>query len=272
MTANGREDLALIVEAARAAGELALKLRDAGLETKLKEGDSSPVTNADLACDALLTERLRGARPDYGWLSEETVDDPDRLARRRVFMVDPIDGTRDYLRGRPGWVVSIAVVEDGLPIAGAVYAPQARQAYAAVFGCGATLDGAAIRCSVTTELDGAGMVGDPGFFSHPGWAKPWPPLRVEARNATAFRMCLVASGAFDGTLALSAKHDWDLAAADLIAREAGAFSGDHLGRPFRFNGPIPQQPSLVCATPGIAPLIMSRVQHIAMPQAAAPNE
>jgi myo-inositol-1(or 4)-monophosphatase len=85
-------------------------------------------------------------------------------------------------------------------------------------------------------------------------------------------MCLVASGAFDGTLALSAKHDWDLAAADLIAREAGAVSGDHHGGLFRFNGPIPQQPSLVCAAPGLAPLILERVRHIALPPIPAPNE
>jgi myo-inositol-1(or 4)-monophosphatase len=265
MSGDGREDLSLIVDAARAAGALALSLRDAGLTTEYK-ANNSPVTNADLACDALLTERLRGARPDYGWLSEETADDPDRLARRRVFMVDPIDGTRDFLRGRLGWVVSIAVVEDGRPLAGAVFAPQAGQAFAATAGGGATLNGAAIRCSTTRELEGAGMVGDPRFFTHPSWARPWPPVRVESRNATAYRMCLVASGAFDGTIALAAKHDWDLAAADLIAREAGAVSGDHLGQAFRFNGPIPQQPSLVCAAPGLAPLIFERLVHIALPQ------
>ena len=93
MTGEVAGDLNLIVEAARAAGDLALTMRDAGLETSFKAGDS-PVTNADLACDALLTERLRGARPDYGWLSEETVDAPDRLSRRRVFVVDPADNLR----------------------------------------------------------------------------------------------------------------------------------------------------------------------------------
>jgi myo-inositol-1(or 4)-monophosphatase len=240
MTRGGRDDLSLIVEAAYAAGELATAMRNAGLETRMKVGDS-PVTNADLACDALLTELLRGARPDYGWLSEETADDPDRLTRRRVFVVDPIDGTRDFLRGRPGWAVSIAVVEDGLAIAGAVYAPQMGEAYAAVAGGGATLDGAPIRCSVTKMLEGAGM-------------------------------CLVAAGAFDGTIAVTAKHDWDLAAADLIAREAGAVCGDHLGQTFRFNGPIPQQRSLVCAAPGVAPLILERLRHIGVPPSAAPIE
>jgi myo-inositol-1(or 4)-monophosphatase len=271
MTRGGRDDLSLIVEAAYAAGELATAMRNAGLETRMKVGDS-PVTNADLACDALLTELLRGARPDYGWLSEETADDPDRLTRRRVFVVDPIDGTRDFLRGRPGWAVSIAVVEDGLAIAGAVYAPQMGEAYAAVAGGGATLDGAPIHCSATDVLEGAGMVGDQRFYTHPDWAKPWPRMRVEARNATAVRMCLVAAGAFDGTIAVTAKHDWDLAAADLIAREAGAVCGDHLGQTFRFNGPIPQQRSLVCAAPGVAPLILERLRHIGVPPSEAPIE
>jgi myo-inositol-1(or 4)-monophosphatase len=271
MTGEVAGDLNLIVEAARAAGDLALTMRDAGLETSFKAGDS-PVTNADLACDALLTERLRGARPDYGWLSEETVDAPDRLSRRRVFVVDPIDGTRDFMRGRLGWAVSIAIVEDGRPIAGAVYAPQIGQAYAAVADGGATLNGALIRCSATSALENARMVGDPRFFTDPRWDRPWPAVRAEARNATALRMCLVASGAFDGTIAVTAKADWDLAAADLIAREAGAVSGDHAGRRFSFNGPIPQQPSLVCASPGLTPLILERLKHIAVAAAPAPSE
>jgi myo-inositol-1(or 4)-monophosphatase len=91
-------------------------------------------------------------------------------------------------------------------------------------------------------------------------------MRIEPRNATTYRMCLVASGLFDATLAMWPKHDWDLAAADLIAREAGAFVGDHLGRPFTYNGPLPRQPSLVCAAPGIAPLILERVRNIAFGQ------
>lgn len=257
-------DLELIVEAAREAGGLALSLRAAGLEVAYKEGDATPVTNADLAADALLKRCLSEARPDYGWLSEETADDPTRLAKQRLFVVDPIDGTRAFLKDRPWWAVSIAVVEDRLPVAAVVFAPQLGETFAAVAGQGAKLNGATIQASGCSAVEGCGMVGDPRMFGHPAWPVPWPQMRVESRNSTAYRMCLVASGSFDAALALVPKADWDLAAADLIAREAGAYCGDHLGRPFAYNGAEPSQPSLLCAAPGLAPLILERVRHIAV--------
>lgn len=256
------DDLALILEAAREAGELARDLRARGLEVEYKAGNS-PVTNADLAADALLRERLGAARPDYGWLSEETADDPARLACRRLFVVDPIDGTRAFLNDRPWWAVSIAVVEDQRPIAGVVFAPEVGETYAARAGQGATLNGASIFNSAACVLEDCAMAGDPRLFPHPSWPIPWPQMRVEQRNSTAYRMCLVASGAFDAAVAPVPKHDWDVAAADLIASEAGCFVGDHTGRGFSYNGPAPLQPSLICATPGLAPLILERVRHIA---------
>lgn len=261
MSAAAPDDLALILSAAHEAGALALALRGAGLRTDYKDG-GSPVTNADLACDALLTERLRAARPDYGWLSEETADDTDRLSRRRLFVVDPIDGTRAYLNDRPWWAVCVAVVEDAQVVAGVVFAPQTGETFAAAVGGGATLNGTAIQASRTAALENAGIVADIRFFTRREWPTPWPQMRVEPRNSTAYRMCLVASGDFDATLTLAPKHDWDLAAADLIAREAGAVCGDHRGRPFAYNGPVPMQSNLVCAAPLIAPLILERLQHI----------
>jgi myo-inositol-1(or 4)-monophosphatase len=260
-----RTDLELIVEAAHEAGELAGLLRRRGLEIEYKAGDSTPVTNADLAADALLTERLRTARPDYGWLSEETVDDPDRLARRRLFVVDPIDGTRAFLNDKPWWSVSIAVVDGSRPVAGVVFAPQLEETYAAAAGSGATLNGRPIRASAAVNLKDSGMVADPRLFTLPHWRQPWPQMRVAQRNSTAYRMCLVASGAFDAAVTLMPKHDWDLAAADLIAGEAGCFVGNHTGAAFVYNGTRPVQANLICAAPGLAPLILDRVSHIAAP-------
>ncbi len=257
-------DLALLRDAAREAGALAWRMRRAGLTINYKDG-GSPVTDADLAADALLTGRLRGARPDYGWLSEETADDPERLTRRRVFVVDPIDGTRAFLNDRPWWAISLAVVEDGRPVAGVVFAPEFDETYAAIAGSGATLNDAPIGVSLTTGLADCRMAGDPKTFLHRNWPEPWPPMRIEQRNSTAYRMCLVASGDFDAALAPVPKHDWDLAAADLIVHEAGGFVGDHTGAAFTYNRPSPLQASLVCATPALAPLILARVGHIALP-------
>ncbi|WP_269717067.1 3'(2'),5'-bisphosphate nucleotidase CysQ [Caulobacter sp. NIBR2454] len=255
------EDLALIRTAALEAGKLALEMRAAGLKIWNKEG-GSPVTDADLAVDTLLRERLLAARPDYGWLSEETVDDPERLARRRLFCVDPIDGTAAYLKDKPWFSVCIAVVGDGAPACGVVYAPALDEMFEAVAGQGATLNGGQIHASATADLENSAMLGDARMFAHPAWPQPWPPMRIESRNSVAYRMCLVADGRFDAAVALSPKNEWDLAAADLIVREAGGMATDHFGRPFTYNAPIPQAPSVICAAPTLHPLILNRVAHI----------
>jgi myo-inositol-1(or 4)-monophosphatase len=258
------DDLALIVETAIAAGEVALVMRAAGLATTIK-ADKTPVTDADLAVDALIKTALRGARPDYGWLSEETADDPARLACARLFVVDPIDGTRAYLKGKPWWSVSIAVVENGQPIYGVVHVPDRAETYVATHGGGARLNGARIHASATAAVEDCAMLADAPMFKHPAWPQPWPPMRFEDRNSVAYRLCSVASGEFDATMALSSKSEWDLAAADLIAREAGCLVTDHKGRPFSYNRPIPKMRSLVCAGPALHRLILDRVEPIDLP-------
>jgi myo-inositol-1(or 4)-monophosphatase len=258
-------DLDLILDAAREAGALAVSAREKGLKVWSKDG-GSPVTDADLAVDALLKAKLTGARPSYGWLSEETADDPSRLATKRQFVVDPIDGTAAYLKGKPWFSVSIAVVENGRPIAGVVLAPALDETYAATLGGGATLNGEPIAPSVTFELEDSAMLGDAKMFAYSGWPTPWPVMRVESRNSIAYRLCLVASGDFDAAIALSPKNEWDLAAGDLICNEAGAVVTDHKGRGFTYNRPNPLLPSLVCANRALAPLILSRVGHIDLQQ------
>ena len=167
-------DLALIVEAARAAGELATGWRRQGLEVSYKTG-GSPLTNADLAADRLLKAMLGAARPDYGWLSEETADDPARLARRRLFVVDPIDGTRAFAKNRPYWSVSIAVVEDERPIAGVVSPPEVGGPTA-----GSPATRTASRSAQPARLDDCRMAGDPS--SSAIVAQPGPAMRIEHRN------------------------------------------------------------------------------------------
>jgi myo-inositol-1(or 4)-monophosphatase len=257
-------DLDLILQAAKEAGELALSAREGGLKIWSKEG-GSPVTDADLAVDTLLKTELGAARPDYGWLSEETADDPARLTTRRQFVVDPIDGTVAFMKGKPWFAVSIAVVENGQPIAGVVHAPALNETYAAVADGPATLNGVVIEPSATDRLEGSAMLGDAKMFAHPAWREPWPDMRIESRNSIAYRVCLVAAGAFDAAIALSPKSEWDVAAADLICRRAGAWVSDHKGRDFTYNRPVPLVPSLVCANRALAPLILSRVGHIDLP-------
>jgi len=264
MSADALADLELIREAGVAAGEMAVAMRAAGLE-RHEKSDGTPVTNADLAVDALLRETLTAARPGYGWLSEETADDPARLSCERVFIVDPIDGTRAYIRDRPWWGVSIAVVENGRPIAGVVAAPDRHEVFEATLGGGARLNGNPVAASETEALEGSAMLADLGMLKHPAWPTPWPEMRLESRNAIAYRLCSVACGDVDAMIAMSPKSEWDMAAGDLIATEAGCVVTDHKGRTLAYNQARPTTPSLVCAGPVLHRLILLRTRPIDLP-------
>ena len=257
------DDLTLLLEAARAAGQIARDRRATGLDIQTKAG-GSPVTDGDLAANAFLLDTLRAARPDYGWLSEESLDDPDRLNRQRIFVVDPIDGTVAYIKDRPWWTVALAVVENGQPIAAVVHAPMLDETFTAVRGEGARLNGHPIRASDADRLEDASMLADAALLERPIWEEPWPAMRLHRRNSIAYRMALVGAGGFDAAISLGPKWDWDLAAGALIASEGGAVATDHAGGPLRFNRPVPQQPSLVCAAPGLHPLIIARCRPIAL--------
>lgn len=252
-------DLALLAEAARAAGAMMLAMRG---RTRVRgKADGSPVTDADLAVDAMLRERLTAGRPDYGWLSEETADDPARLARRRVFVVDPIDGTTAYIRRKPWFCTSLAVVEDGRPVAAAIYAPELDELHLAEAGGGATLNGEPIRASQEQDLSAARVVGDPDLLRPPAW----PPFTVERRNALAYRLALVADGRFDAAISPTPKREWDIAAGALIAAEAGAVVTDAAGAPLRFNTPDARAPGLLASAPALHPLILARAAARARP-------
>ena len=255
------DDLELIREAAVAAGALALAERERGLKIWSKSG-GSPVTSADIAVNDLIQGRLMTARPDYGWLSEENPDTPARLDKRRIFVVDPIDGTVAFMKNKAWWCVPIAVIEDGRPVAAVIHAPMLNETYVATAGGGAWLNGVAITASDTDTLDDASVLADALLMESPKWDEPWPPMRYEKRNAIAYRMALVAAGTFDAAIALTPKWDWDVAAGALIAGEAGARVSDHHGNPWRFNRPDPRQASLICAAPALHPLIVRRTGPI----------
>ena len=265
--ATPAEDLALLCEAVRGAGRLALDRRARGLKVEHKPG-GSPVTDGDLAVDERLRDDLLAARPDYGWLSEETPDDLARLAVARVFVVDPIDGTSAYMKGKPWFALSVAVVEHGSPVAGVVFAPALDELYAAHLDGGATCNGDAVTASTAQALEDCSMLAPVGALDGRRWAEPWPAMQVAQRNAIAYRMALVAAGRFDAAVSLGWKNDWDIAAGDLIAREAGALSSDQTGAPLLFNTPDARNAGLVCAAPALAPLILARTAAIEQPVGA----
>lgn len=254
-------DLDLIIDKVRRAGALAQHLKAHGLITSFK-ADGSIVTNADTEVNLWLKEALLDARPDYGWQSEESPDNAERLDAKRTFVLDPIDGTMGLSKGSPYWTIALAIVEARKPIAAIVYAPDSGELFSAAVGQGAHLNDAVIHVSDRARLEDAEVVGDSRLFGRDIWPEPWPRLNVHSRPSVAYRMCSVAAGRADFTMALTPKRDWDVAAATLIAQEAGAVVSDHLGNSYGFNARDSLKPSLICAGPVLFPEIIRRCAHL----------
>jgi myo-inositol-1(or 4)-monophosphatase len=222
-------DAALLRGTVREAGALALAL----FRTELKnwtKGASSPVSEADIAVNDLIQQQLRSARPDYGWLSEESVDDETRLGKPLVWIVDPIDGTRGYLAGREDWCVSVALVENASPVLAAVFVPASDEFFFAVRGQGAARNGVPVFATPGTALDFSRVAGPKPLverLSRSGEITLYPRI-----GSLALRLCRVAEGRLDAAFAGGQSRDWDLAAANLIVQEANgnmtALSGDSI--------------------------------------------
>lgn len=242
-------DLALLTEAAQAAGTLALRYWRHGPQHWEKAGGAGPVSEADLAVNDLLAERLRGARPGYGWLSEESADDDARLRDERVFIVDPIDGTRAFLAGEAGFAHALAVVERGKVVAGVVHLPALEQTYTATATGVALLNGKPIRPAQTQHIEGSSLLTSKITDDPANWRTALPGYRRVFRPSLAWRLCLVAEGRFDATLSLRPVWEWDIAAASLIAERAGVLATDQRGAALGFNTPGAQMRGLVVAPP-----------------------
>lgn len=251
-----RDDLALLEKAVRAAGAVALGYYGKTYRTWEKEG-GSPVTDADLAVDSHLHEALTASRPDYGWLSEESADNPTRLTRARTFVVDPIDGTIAFLKQQPHFTICAAVVTDGQPRCGVVFNPVTSELFAARTGAGATCNGVPIHVGARDVLEGCRMLGRRDVLAIP----PWPPMDVQNRNSLAYRLVLVAGAHADASVSLAVKRDWDVAAAHIILTEAGGLLSDRSGRALSYNSAAATQPTLVAAGPGLHGKILSLLRQ-----------
>lgn len=205
----------------------------------------NPVCAADLAVDAFLKERLTALLPAAGWLSEETADLPHRLDKDLIWLVDPIDGTRDYLRGRPGWAVSVALVSAGRPLIGLLAAPAREEFWTAVAGQGSWLNGAPLSASRREEFTGARVPAD----QLPATDRQL--TLVEKPNSIALRVAMVAANRADLVATLRWGYEWDIAAAALIAREAGAAVSDAFGYPLDYNKRDPRAFGLLVTAPAI---------------------
>ena len=248
------EDVAAI--AAEAAG-LALE-RSRGAFRSWEKSPGQPVSDVDLEVDNFLRDRLRALDPKAGWLSEETVDQSDRIERRRLWVVDPIDGTRDFLRGRAGWAVSIALVEDRLPVLGVLAAPARDEIWTAAKGKGSQRNGDPLRASDRRELSGARVPTErlPDIDSDL--------VTVTKPNSIALRIAMVAAGEADLVATLKWGFEWDIAAAALIASEAGAVVTGAFGQPLTFNSASGESFGVVAAAAGIHSAAIERIRGRAL--------
>lgn len=253
-------DLALLTEAARSAGAIALRYWRQAPKVWEKPGQG-PVTEADLAVNDHLRGLLRGARPDYGWLSEEDADSPARLGQDRLFVLDPIDGTRAFIAGEETFAVSLAVVRQGQPMAGVVYLPALDRLYTATAGGVALKDGQPIRASDQPGIEGATLLTTAAAMAPEHWPGGVPDLKRSFRASLAYRLCLVAEGRHDGMLTLRDAWEWDIAAGALIAAVAGAQVTDRTGAVLEFNRPHPQAAGVIAAAPGLHGALLARLGH-----------
>ncbi len=249
-------DLDLLRDVAEKAGEIALSFFDSSPKIWEKDDNAGPVTEADLAVNAYFEERLKSARPEYGWLSEETEDATARLNTKRQFILDPIDGTRAFIRGSENWALSLAVVEDGQPIAAVVAMPKKATTYWADLGGGAFQDGARIQSSNERNV-AASTVLSANFNLEPSYWKggQLPPFETHFRSSLAYRLSLVAKGRFDSMITLRPTWEWDIAAGSLIVSEAGGCVCDRKGRTPRFNNAHPKIDGVLAGAPIVDQLL-----------------
>ncbi|MFC1619690.1 3'(2'),5'-bisphosphate nucleotidase CysQ [Candidatus Neomarinimicrobiota bacterium] len=217
-----QKELTTTLEAAKEAGKILCGYFKADYEIRDK-GFHNPVTTADYASNHYLEEHLRDTFPEYGWLSEETVDNDERLKRERVWVVDPLDGTKEFIEGLPQFVVSIALVEHGDPILGVLHNPVTGETFSAVRGQGATLNDESIRASGVQRLEEAEILNSRSETKRGLW-KPFQPYlrRLIPMGSVAYKLGLTASGKADVFATLRPKNEWDVCAGHIILREAGA--------------------------------------------------
>ena len=251
-------DLELLTAAARSAGEIALRYFRKDPERWDKGDGQGPVTQADMEVNEALEEHLRGARPDYGWMSEESADEPARLRAERVFIIDPIDGTRAFIDGNTAFAHSIAVAEAGRIVAGVVYLPALEKLYSAAAGEGAVLNDAPIAIRGPERIRDAQVLTNRAALDPKHWPGGVPEVERVFRPSLAYRLCLVAEGRFDGMITLRNAWEWDIAAGTLIAAEAGAAVSDARGREMRFNAPSRAHPGCIVAAPHLHAELLRR--------------
>ncbi len=242
------EELSVLCEAVRQAGARGMQLAADGFETQIKY-DRSPVTSADLEVNRIVQDLVGKQFPDDGWLSEETPDTPARLSKKRVWIIDPIDGTKAFIKRLPQFCISVGLVQESRPVLGVIYNPSTDELFTAVQGKGARLNDRPIHALQTASSRPQVLVNpselDSGRLAHLATEADCQPM-----GSIAYALALVAAGRVDATVTYERENEWDLAAGALLVEEAGGFIVDGSGKELLFNRPTPVFQGLIAAGPG----------------------
>ena len=251
------ETLQRIQSALNAARQVFTRFTLGAIEAEYKAGHD-PVTEADKALDAVLHKEL--LREGEGWLSEETVDDFSRLEKRRVWVVDPLDGTREFVAGIPEFCVSIAMVEDGKPIAGGIYNPATKEAFLGSLESGVTYNGKPAQPSQRTSMDGAMVLASRSEVKRGEWKQfENAKVRVRPMGSVAYKLALVSAGLADVTFTLTPKNEWDVAAGAALVLSGGGFVSTLENTPLRCNNKSPLLSGLLASGPLLRDALLALV-------------
>ncbi|MEM2567111.1 MAG: 3'(2'),5'-bisphosphate nucleotidase CysQ [Candidatus Bathyarchaeia archaeon] len=254
------EFFSVLCEVVQKAGEAVLQIADNGFSTAYK-ANQDPVTVADLEANRILREKLLRRFPDFGWLSEETQDNMERLKKKWVWVVDPIDGTKEFIDGIPEFTISVALVREGHPLIAAIYNPTTKELFTAMRGKGAWLNGNRIQANHILKdrpiiLASRSEVKRGEFQPFEAYAI------VKPVGSIAYKLSLVAAGRADATFSLGPKNEWDIAAGVLLVEEAGGRVTDKEGNPFKFNQPNTLVNGIIAATQDTYHLIRSMIEKV----------
>jgi len=257
VTSLAEETLRRIQTSLQAAAEVFSRFTLGKIEAEYKAGHD-PVTEADRQIDAVLRQEL--LRDQEGWLSEETVDDRLRLEKRRVWVVDPLDGTREFVAGIPEFCTSVAMVEDGRPVAGGIYNPATKETFLGALGCGVTYNGKPTKLSPRNRLQGAVVLASRSEVRRGEWKRfEGADFEIRPVGSVAYKLALVSAGLADATFTLVPKHEWDVAAGVALIESNGGFVTTLDQGPLLCNQHDPLLKGLIACGPGIASELLARL-------------
>lgn len=259
--------LALMTQATHEAGEVIMTHYRPGQTVSAtaevrEKSHNNPLTKADLEADALLRQRLLASHPHCGWLSEETADNPDRLQHRWIWVVDPIDGTKEFIMGIPQFAISVALVAEGQPVAACIHNPASKETFTALAGGGAQFNGCAMHTSANQKLIGASCLASRSETQRGDWNGFKTEWQITTMGSIAYKLALVAAGRFDMTFTLTPKNEWDFCAGALLVQEAGGRITHKNGDPLQFNQANPSVRSVLATNGPLHSQLLVRLRDI----------